>query len=65
MLCHIAAAHGFNADDDRDARETASVIFDACGDAAHGYELWRGAAIIVSDKGRNASEGKPSTIEQR
>ena len=52
----IAAAHGFLADDDQAARENASVVFDACDDAVHGYELWSGATIIVSDRGRTPSE---------
>jgi hypothetical protein len=61
---HIVATHGFIANDDISARETGSIVFDACEDVLAGYEVWRGAQIIATDLDRRLTR-RPAFAEMR
>jgi hypothetical protein len=51
-----SAGHGFVAGTDSDARRVAWCIFDACDDAAHGYERWHRTKVIASDRDRGLAD---------
>ncbi|HWB48108.1 MAG TPA: hypothetical protein VG651_03285 [Stellaceae bacterium] len=43
----IHGRHDFDADDDQDAIQIASVLFDACSDDSRSFDLWSGTRRVV------------------
>jgi hypothetical protein len=65
-LAAIRAAESFSATEDGEAAHVAAVLFEACGDVFHGYELWRGSERIAPrPQPASASRGLEDVILSR